>query len=173
VIRLFTTVLLLCCFASIASAQGHYYKKVEVNYLNYQTATAQYDIPDSGWLGPPLNNGKNGMGLSLSNGIGIFSNKIAIGLGLGYLNFEGVNGLSLFGELELRPIDESFAPFATIKIGYSHIWNQYLDGNGSLLSDFEGGLLYKISPQKLVYIKTGILFTQESSFIPISAGFVF
>lgn len=157
-----------------ATAQITYYKKVELGYLNYRYQTVKYDIDDpTNWKGPALNNEQNGIGLSGIYGVGFFKNRINTGLGLGYLNFEGTNGATAFGEITFKPLQEKFGPLINIRVGYSHIWNQYDNGSNSMLSAFEGGFYYDISDQKSILFKTGIQFTHEALFVPFSLGFVF
>lgn len=156
-----------------AMAQIQFYKKVELGYLNYRYQTVKYDIDDPNWKGPALNDEQNALGLLGVYGLRFFNDKINTGLGVGYLNFEGTNGATTFGEITFKPLKENFGPFINIRVGYSHIWNQYDNGSNSMLSAFEGGFYYNISDQKSIMFKTGIQFIHEALFLPFSLGFVF
>lgn len=85
-------------------AQVRYSLKAETGYLNYRNNTIQVD-PGPDWKGYYLN-GENGIDISVVNGIDIKTD--FAGLGLGYVNFEGINGLLLFANLEFLPLKQGY-----------------------------------------------------------------
>jgi len=113
-----------------------------------------------------------GVDFSIINGID-FKNKLFAGIGLGYLNFEGVNGFSIFSDFEYLPITTRLTPLINLKLGYSHIWNQYENGTGTGLGEFCVGLNYKLIEKMDVYAKSGFTMTHQSLLIPIKLGFRF
>jgi hypothetical protein len=56
-------------------------------------------------------------------------------------------------------------------LGYNHIWNQYEGGTGAVHTEFGVGINYKIKEKFGLYIKSGILITQQSFLLPITLGF--
>jgi hypothetical protein len=116
------------CLSTIS--QTKHFTKVEVTSLRFQNRTLTVD-PGPNWKGYNLDNGQNGLELCLQKGIQS-RDRFFAGLGAGYLNFEGINGLSLFADLALVwPTNKKVSPFIAIKPGYSHIWNQYQGGRGT------------------------------------------
>ena len=79
-----------------------YSKKIETGYLIFQYTTIQID-PGSNWKGYNLNNEQNGVDINLINGIKL-KEKYFAGIGIGYLNFEGINGFSVFSDFEYCPL---------------------------------------------------------------------
>ncbi len=90
---------------------------------------------------------------------------------MGYLNFEGINGLSIFSDIEYLPLNTKLTPLINLKIGYTHIWNQYEKGTGTAMGEFGLGLNYRLSRKVSIFIKSGFLMTQQSLLIPIKLGF--
>ena len=100
-----------------------------------------------------------------------FTNKkVFAGFGIGYMNFEGTNGVSVFADFEYLPMKTRMTPLLNLKLGYSHIWNQYEGGTETILTEFGIGINYKLTKKYGLFLKTGILLTQQSSLIPISFG---
>lgn len=64
-------------------------------------------------------------------------------------------------------------PLLNIKVGYDHIWNQYEGGTGTALGEFTAGIDYKLSEKLNMFLKSGMLFTQQAFFIPIKIGIRF
>lgn len=50
---------------------------------------------------------KTGVDLNIINGLG-FRNKFLVGIGFGYLNFEDINGLSVFSDFEYLPLKPDY-----------------------------------------------------------------
>lgn len=151
-------------------SQINYSIKAETGFLKYQNNTIQVD-PGQNWKGYNLYE-ENGIDFNIINGID-FNNKIFAGIGLGYLNFEGVNGLSVFSDFEYLPLKTRLRPLINLKIGYSHIWNQYENGTGTGLGELCIGLNYRLTDKMDIYAKSGFNMTQQSLLIPIRLGIRF
>jgi hypothetical protein len=149
-------------------SQTDYTVRVESGFIKYLFQTVDvYPNPD--WKGYYLD-GQNGFDLNVINGIK-HNEKLYAGIGVGYLNFEGTSGVSLFTDFEYLPLKKyALRPLLGFKIGYSHIWNQYENGTGTALAEFGLGLNYKLNEKFDIYIKSGFLFTQQSCLIPIRIG---
>jgi len=165
-----TVNLILFSIVHSGYSQTNYSMKAETGFLKYQFNTIQVD-PGPNWKGYNLDE-ENGVDFSIINGID-FKNKLFAGIGLGYLNFEGVNGFSIFSNFEYLPITTRLTPLIKLKLGYSYIWNQYENGTGTGLGEFCVGLNYKLIEKMDVYAKSGFTMTQQSLLIPIKLGFRF
>lgn len=103
-------ILLLITIFSLTNFYGisqiRYTKKIETAYLKFKGTTVSVD-PGPGWKGYNLNNDQNGFDLSLINGLRI-RDRLFFGVGLGYLNFEGINGISVFSDTEVLLLNEKF-----------------------------------------------------------------
>ncbi len=165
-----TLFLLFALITVIGYSQGDYQRKIEIGYMRYQYNTVQVD-PGPNWKGYNLD-GEDGIDLNVINGLS-FKEKIFTGIGLGYLNFEGINGFSIFTDFEYLPFKTKLTPFVNLKIGYNHIWNQYENGTGSALGELGLGLNYGLTKKMDIYLQSGFLMTQQSLLIPIRIGFRF
>jgi len=151
-------------------SQIEYFFKLESGFIDYRYNTIRVDSGPN-WKGYYLEK-RNGIDLNITNGISC-NNKFYGGLGIGVLNFEGINGFSVFSDFEYLPLKTRLSPLINLKIGYSHIWNQYKNGTGTILSELGLGLNYRISKNIDIYLKSGFLLTQQSLLIPIRLGFRF
>lgn len=151
-------------------SQMNYSVKVETGFLKYQFNTVNVD-PGPNWKGYNLE-GENGIDLNVINGID-FKNKWFIGIGLGYLNFEGLNGLSMFSDFEYLPLKTRLTPLVNLKFGYSHLWNQYENGTGAGLAELCFGINFKLTERLDIYTKSGFLINQQSMLIPTRFGIRF
>ena len=151
-------------------SQVNFSTKAEAGFLGYQYNTVQVD-PGPGWKGYNLNE-QNGIDINIINGVD-FKNKLFAGIGIGYLNFEGINGLSVFSDFEYLPLKTRLTPLVNLKIGYSHLWNQYEQGTGSGLGELCLGLNFRLTEKIDVYAKSGFTITQQSLLIPIRLGIGF
>ncbi len=136
----------------------------------YQNNTIQVD-PGPNWKGYNLYE-QNGIDFNIVNGID-FENKLFAGIGIGYLNFEGINGFYAFTDFEYLPLKTKLTPLVNLKIGYSHIWNQYENGTGTGLVELSTGLNYRLTEKIDIYAKSGFTITQQSLLIPIRLGIKF
>ncbi len=148
-------------------SQTNYSMKVETGYSLFRYKTIDID-PGSNWKGYYLND-QNGFDVNVINGIK-FKEKYFTGIGLGYLNFEGVNGFSIFADVDYSILKTRFSPFVNFKFGYNHIWNQYGNGTGSVLGELDLGLNYKLTSKIRVYFQAGFLMTQQSLLLPTRLG---
>ena len=168
--RLFIIGLIAILTVNQGYSQINYSMKAETGFLKYQFNTIQVD-PGPNWKGYYLD-GENGIDFNIVNGVD-FKNKLFAGIGIGYLNFEGINGLSVFSDFEYLPFKTRLRPLINLKIGYSHIWNQYENGTGTGLGELCVGLNYRLTEKMDVYAKSGFTMTQQSLLIPIRLGIRF
>lgn len=166
----FYFVLIFIVWGSKGNAQMNYSIKAETGFLKYQYNIVQVD-PTPNWKGYNLYE-QNGIELNIVNGLD-YKNKLLAGVGLGYLNFGGINGLSVFSDFEYLPLKTRLSPLMNLKIGYSHIWNQYENGTGTALGEFCLGLNFRMIEKIEIYTKSGFLMTQQSLLIPIRLGMRF
>jgi hypothetical protein len=149
-------------------SQTNYAVRVESGFMKYKNNIINID-PGPNWKGYNLD-GQNGFDLNVINGIK-HNEKFYAGVGVGYLNFEGISGVSLFADFEYLPLKKyALRPLFNFKIGYSHIWNQYENGTRTAFAEFGFGLNYKLNEKIDIYVKSGLLFTQQSLLIPIRIG---
>ena len=94
-------------------AQIKYSVKTVAEFLKYKKNTIQVD-PGPNWKGYYLND-KNGVAVNITNGIN-FKHRLFAGLGLGYLNFGGINGLSIFSDFEYVPLKTKLSPTKTLQL---------------------------------------------------------
>ena len=165
-ITIFLTLITLTGFSQIK-----YFGKVETGYLINRQTLINVD-PGPNWKGYNLNKGQNGVDINITNGVSL-KNQLFAGLGIGYLNFEGINGVLFFIEFEYLPLKTKLTPLIDLRIGHNHIWNQYDNGSGSLLAEFGIGLNYGFTDTLSVYCQSGFLLTQQCFFIPIRVGLKF
>lgn len=170
----FPLFLFLTIISFSSYSQVRYGGKAETGFLKYRYQLVQYDIdPESEWEGYYLDKEQDGIDINLTNGISLFEKRFFAGIGIGYQNFEGINGITVFGDIEYLLLKSRVTPLLNIKIGYDHIWNQYEGGTGTTIVEFAAGVNYKITEKLSFYLKSGILFTQQSSLIPIRIGMGF
>lgn len=156
-----------------ANSNFTYMGKFEVGRQNFQHHYMQYDIdPNSGWKGYNLNDQQNGIEVSVVNAIR-YKKLMSLGIGIGYLNYEGIHGVCGYGDMEFVPFDNIISPISALRFGVNHIWNQYSGGSGSMQVEFGAGLNVKLSDNLDLYALSGVLFTQEAFFIPIRLGIRF
>lgn len=165
-----TLLLTLVLISVFGYAQADYQLKIETGYMFYQYNAVQVEAGPN-WKGYHLD-GENGIDLNVINGLS-FKKHIFMGIGLGYLNFEGIHGFSFFTDFEYLPFKTRLSSFIYMKLGYNHIWNQYENGTGSALGELGLGLNYRLSEKLDIYLQSGALMTQQSLLIPIRIGFRF
>lgn len=170
----FPLILFLVLISNSSFSQVRYSGKIETGFLKYRYQIVQYDMdPGSDWKGYYLNKEQDGIDLNLINGVTFFGNRFFAGVGLGYQNFEGISGITVFGDIEYLPLKSRLTPIVNVKIGYDHIWNQYEGGTGTALGEFTAGICYKLTERINIFLKSGILLTQQSSLIPVRIGIGF
>jgi hypothetical protein len=161
----FVSILLLFVFKG--HAQVSYAVKAEAGFLKYQNNTIQVD-PGPNWKGYYLYD-QNGVGINFVQGLD-YKDKLFAGIGAGYLNFEGVNGASVFSDFEYLPFKTRLTPLINLRIGYSHVWNQYENGSGTAMGEICMGLNVRLNQKIDMYCKSGILVTQQALFMPFRFG---
>ncbi len=172
--KIYALLVLLTFITIDLHSQVKYSGKVESGFLMYRFRLINYDMdPGYDWKGYNLDQKQDGIDLNLINGISLFEKRLFAGAGIGYQNFEGINGITVFGDIEYLPLKSRLTPLLNIKIGYDHIWNQYDGGTGTALGEFTAGINYKLNEKLNVFLKSGILFTQQSSLVPIRIGIGF
>jgi len=169
-LKLFIIGLITILTVNQGYSQISYSIKAETGILKYQNNTIQVD-PGPNWKGYNLYE-QNGIDFNIVNSID-FKNKLFAGIGIGYLNFEGINGFSAFTDFEYLPLKTRLTPLVNLKIGYSHIWNQYENGTGTGLGELLIGLNYRLTEKIEIYAKSGFAMTQQSLLIPIRLGIRF
>ena len=156
---------------SFAQKNITYVKKLEVGYDLFGIRLITVD-PGPNWRGYYLDNNQNGFEINFINGVSAYDHFFA-GAGAGYLNFEGIHGVSVFGNLEYWPLKKRLSPVLIIKVGYDHIWNQYDGGRGTARGEFGLGINYKIKDHLSIYIQSGMLLTMQSNLLPFKLGLQF
>lgn len=151
----------------MASAQTSYFLTLETGWLAYQYNAVDTDI-GPGWKGDYLN-GQDGFAFDFVNGV-IVRKKLFMGAGIGYLNFEGVHGYSVYGDIRHVLLTTRIAPLVGIKAGYSHIWNQYEGGTRTGLVELLGGVRFQMGNTREIYITSGICLVQQAFVIPLRVG---
>jgi hypothetical protein len=111
---------LVLCLPMITKAQTSYSRQFEVGYQHYLFRTITVDAGPN-WKGYNLDNRQNGFNLTSVNGITFKDRKLFTGIGLGYLNFEGINGVAIFGDITYLPLKKRVTPLLNFRLGYNHI----------------------------------------------------
>ncbi len=166
------TALLVLTVVSTSRGRISYAGRIEVGRQQYAFRTVRVD-PGPNWKGYVLDNKQNGFSIASSNGLSFVNKKLYAGIGLEYFNFEGIDGVSVFGDFEYLPLKAKVSPFFNLRVGYNHLWNQYEGGNGTIHTEFLLGLNYSINEKYGLYTKSGMLLMQQSLLIPITLGFRF
>ncbi len=151
-----------------ALAQIKYAAKIELGHTNWLFRTVRVD-PGPNWKGYNLEEHVNGKEISVINGLAI-NEKLYTGIGVGYLNFEGIHGFSSFVDVQYVATKSKVSPYVNLKMGYNHIWNQYENGTGSGLGEIGVGINVKLSPKLQLYGQSGFLATQQCMLIPLRIG---
>ncbi|MFM1912898.1 MAG: hypothetical protein RIR51_736 [Bacteroidota bacterium] len=151
-------------------SQLTYSFKIESGGLKFIRNTIDYDVGPN-WKGYKLQ-ADNGFDFGIINSIG-YKNKIFLGIGTDYLNFNGINGLAVYSDVDYLPFNTRLNLLTNIKFGYNHVWNQYENGTGNLMAEFSVGANYKIKNNLNIFIKTGTSLIQDASFTPVKIGIRF
>ncbi|PCH75919.1 MAG: hypothetical protein COB98_07750 [Flavobacteriaceae bacterium] len=169
--RLLIALILLIVAGVKSYSQIAYSGKIELGYLAFKHQLLDVD-PGPNYRGSHLDKGQNGKEISMSNGISIHD-KWYTGIGVAYLNFEGINGISVYSDVDYRLLKTKLTPVFNMKLGYNHSWNQYENGTKSVLFELGVGVCYKLSKKRAIYIQSGFSVIQEASFTPFRIGFKF
>lgn len=150
-------------------SQNLYSGKIESGYSFYFGTSIKVDA-EPNWKGYKLNNSQNGFDFNFINGVKLNEDKLFIGLGVGYLNFEGIKGYSIFTDFDLLLSKTKSKPLINLKIGYDHIYNQYDGGTGAGLTELNFGVQHQLNKKLDFYIKAGFLYTQQAILFPFHLG---
>lgn len=162
-------ILVLLLFSLKTFAQINYSLKVEGSFLKFQSRIIDIN-PGPNWKGYNLNKKQNGINTNIINGVRFYNNIFFAGIGFGYVNFKGINGISIFTNFEYLPLQTKLTPTINLKVGYNHIWNQYVKGTKSTLFELSGGVNYKITKKWSTYLQYGIINKQQALITPIRIG---
>jgi hypothetical protein len=160
----------LCLWILLAhkvEAQVSFWGKLEGGYLGFQHATIDID-PGPGWQGMYLET--SGLEVSVTGGLSFASQHLFAGLGMGYLNFQCVHGILAFTDFEYLPLKKRISPLVNLRLGYSHLWNQYEGGTGTLLASVGAGVNYRMTSRLSLYLKSGVMITQQALLLPATIG---
>lgn len=163
--KILISFLLLYAQYTLAQRAVRYSGAVEAGMLKFQNRTITAD-PGPNWKGYNLDQRQNGITLNVVNGV-VYRDRLFCGLGLGWLNFDGINGVSVFGDFFWLVTKTRLAPVVGAKMGYTRLFNQYEGGTGSPLIELDGGLAYRFTERSAVEVRSGVTFTQQAAFIPL------
>lgn len=182
-------IIVLCVvgLSELGWAQSLVYIKPELGYTHFLEHAVQIE-PGPNWRGYYIEY-QNAFTANIAGGVRM-GNHFAAGIGLGYQNFEGVNGLSVFSDLEyfitsiklvegteenpaIGRIKPGLRPSIYFRLGYNHLWNQYDGGTGSAVGELGLGVEYMNTNGNSIYIKGGISAMQQSFLLPLGLGLRF
>jgi len=170
--KIFLCFVLVNVFLTVAAQSlVKYTGKVETGYHFFLSRPLKADAGE-GWKGYQLNNNPAGIDLNIVNGIS-FRNNLRLGLGAGYLNYEGTKGYAVFGDLEYLTSGTKTSPLFNLKIGRSHINNQYDGGSTGSFVDVSGGVEHQVFKKVSLQFKAGFRFVHQSIFLPVRVGIRF
>lgn len=154
-----------------AQSQAKYGLKLEVGFLKFLNTTINVD-PGPNWKGYYLYDNRDGIDINVINGI-IFNEHLFTGIGFGFQNFEGIDGITVFGDLCVTPFINKLSPMLSFKVGIDHIWNQYENGTLTVLAEIGGALKYKLKNKQQIFLQSGLVLTQQSALLPLRLGIIF
>mgnify|MGYP006285750015 CR=1 FL=1 len=162
------TVFMALFFVLTAFGQAEFTMKIENGFLFFNKTLVDID-PGPDWQGHYLNKEQNAFDVTIGGDLEVFE-RFSAGIGLGYMNFEGTNGLSLASDLTYVILPSKISPLVHGRLGYHHLWNQYDDGTGTFLAEINLGLQYLLTKQTAIYMKSGFFIAQEALLIPFRIG---
>lgn len=159
-------------FSLASNGQPGFSLKLETGYINFHRILVDVD-PTPEWKGHYLENKPDGIDVNLFGGLrplkGLF-----IGAGAGYVNFQGIDGLTITSDIDYEFLpSKTITPLINAKVGYNHIWNQYEGGTGDLFVEFGVGGSYQVNGKMSVYLRSGIMVVQNASLFPVRLGIQF
>ena len=192
---LFSFLLLTAATASAQYTQDNpkveYMFKLEAGFLhnvgNYGSPKTDASSTNTKETGYNLNAWEEAMGLNIINGINI-SQDFFLGLGLGYdfcapmrpVHLDKSSHMAnVFIDMDFRPVGDTWAPMVGARLGGSMLLNP--NNYGTTMSPYielYGGLnwFYDHALQQMnrnyhsLYVEAGVLFVQQTVFIPIRVG---
>jgi hypothetical protein len=111
-----TTSVLLLWLTMPTKAQTSYSGRIETGYMNYLFRTITVE-PGPNWKGYNLNNWQNGFNFNSINGVTFQDRKLFTGIGAGYSNFDGIDGVAIFGDFEYLPLKKRLTPILNLRLG--------------------------------------------------------
>ena len=151
-------------------AQSRYLGDFHMGPLLFITNTITVD-PGPNWLGYSLDK-ESAYTLSTSHGI-LWKGVFFTGLGAEFQQFQGKQGLSGFLSFATHPTNKKFSLTWRLKIGYSHLWNQYEGGTSSKYIAPGLGVVWNVSARIALELTTGFTWMQQSLLWPLEVGFRF
>ncbi len=165
-------ILLLLCAVSVVKSQVSYSAKLETGFQKF-LSRGMVVSAGPGWKGYDLEGANNGFDIGLVNGIS-FKEYFKIGLGVEYLKYDGINGYSIYGDLEATTTKSKTSPLFNLKIGKSHVNNQYEDGSDATFVEILGGIERKVIQKLALQLKIGFRFMHQFSvYFPIKVALRF
>lgn len=143
--------------------------KLETGYSFYRYQLVQVE-PGPNWMGYNLPDNTNGLELNIIYGLRLKS-VLFTGLGVGYVNYKGINGYTYFGDMACQPFKTKIKPLLGIRFGANHINNQYPKGSTTALLEFNYGLSFSISKLR-ISVNSGFAATQQVYFVPLRLGVI-
>jgi hypothetical protein len=180
-------ILVILFTSAVGFAQSTFYFKPEVGYTRFLEHAVQIE-PGPNWRGYYIES-QNAVTVSAVGGV-CLRNRFAAGLGLGYQNFEGNSGVSLYADLEfyltrlkfyegteeqpaISMIKPSIRPLVYVRVGGNQLWNQYEGGTQSGVGEIGVGFEYNFQQGYCLYVKGGMAVMQQSFLAPFGVGMRF
>lgn len=160
----------LIAFLSVTElkAQFKYGGKIELGRMWYFTRTMTGGDSEPGYMPARLKEGQNGIEISAVNGFR-FREVLFVGLGVGYLNYQGVKGYSIYGDIEALTSKKKLATIFGFRAGSSNL--KGYENSGTV--EFNIGVNYRPVPKIRLYLKGGLAFAHRSTYAPVRLGIGF
>lgn len=151
-------------------AQSKYLGDFHMGRLLFIGNTIKVD-PGPNWMGYYLNNASAYI-LNTSHGL-LWKGVFFTGVGVEYQQFHGKYGFSGFAKLSTQVYNKKISINGSLKIGYSHLWNQYPNGTGTMYLAPELGVVWEV-PERIAFeLTTGPTWMQQSLLWSLGLGFRF
>jgi|GEM_PF-6601209 len=169
--NIFLTLLLLC-MVSVVKSQIRYSAKLETGFQKFLSRGMVREA-ELDWKGYQLGDANNGFDIGFVNGIS-FKEYFKIGLGVEYVNYDGISGYGIYGDLEATTTKNETSPLFNLKIGRSHVNNGYEEGSDVTFVEILGGVERKMTKKLAFQAKIGLRFMHEFSvYLPLKVGLRF
>jgi len=153
-------------YAQYLATDTRHFIKIESGYfINYLNPS---DDPDA------LQFSEDGQNINLVFGWD-FDEKKVIGVGAGYLSLDDSEGINVFSEVNFYVSNGYVNPYLGAKIGYAIVWPPNIDGEGSILAEFLTGIKIRLGLYSYpsLYVQSGLLYTENTLYLPLRLGFSF
>jgi hypothetical protein len=169
---LFILTLQLSATAAFAKLPIKFESSLGVGAYSYIHAAGNVD-PGPDWKGDFLPQQGSAFQVFTNNGFVAFK-RLHASIGLGYGNYNGVNGGLAMANLAIDMFTKPrLTPFAYAGVGYSHVWNQYSGGSGSDVWELGLGGRYKLPGKHSVFLSAGSQIQHLNFYLGVKAGFTF